>query len=356
MADGDDRDDAPLLLHSLAEFRELIFAALELADARRVVEVGGEAGLFTRELLSWGEKRGAAVYCVEPQPTPELTEALDSSPVGHLVTAPSPEGLEGIEADAYLMDGDHNYHTVTAELEAIERHARERPVPPLVFVHDIGWPSGRRDMYYAPDRLPEGAVHPYTYEQGVTLGPTHTVDGGFRGEHRHAWAREEGGPANGVLTAVEDFLERRTGLRLVKVPSVFGLGILYAEAAPYADSLATELSAYDGNPMLERLERNRLRLYLRLLELQDEALELHGLLDECRRQAAHLQAQSEAMRSRLEAQRDALRFELELLLKSRAFAVAERLSALQSRLDGKPPVGQRLRAALESTSEEEDGR
>src|SRR6202011_3770653 len=109
--------------------------------------------------------------------------------------------------DAYFLDGDHNYYTVRGELDAIARGAEKNGErAPLIFVHDVGWPWGRRDMYYAPESIPAEHRHPYSHELGVTLLDDELVDGGMRDPGRYAIACRSGGPRNGVLTAVEDFL------------------------------------------------------------------------------------------------------------------------------------------------------
>ena len=63
--------------------------------------------------------------------------------------------------------------------------------------------------------------------------------------YRNAAARE-GGPGNGVLTAVEDFVAERDGLRLAIVPAFFGLGIVWATDAPYAAAVAEVLDPWDA--------------------------------------------------------------------------------------------------------------
>ena len=60
-----------------------------------------------------------------------------------------------------------------------------------------------------------------------------------------------------MLTAVEDFVAERDGLRLAIVPAFFGLGVVWSPDAPYADALAELLEPWDRNPLLERLETNR---------------------------------------------------------------------------------------------------
>lgn len=261
----------PLLLHSLTEFRDLILSCLEAAEARTVLEIGSESGAFTRELVSFAARREGEVWCVEPYPTLELEQLGASEPRFHLIAGRSPEALEAVEpCDAYVVDGDHNYWTVSRELE----HAlgdRDGSRAPLVVLHDVSWPSGRRDQYYAPDALPLGAVHAHSWDHGSRPGEEQAVRGGLRGNGSFAIALREGGERNGVRTAVEDFVAERQDLRFVHVPSIFGVGFVYPRSAPYAEALATLLDPLDANPLLERLERNRVDLYLKVLELVDSA-------------------------------------------------------------------------------------
>jgi hypothetical protein len=46
---------------------------------------------------------------------------------------------------------------------------------------------------------------------------------------------------------------------------------VYPAAAAYAERLGELLAPWHENPLLERLERNRIELYVRVLELQDQA-------------------------------------------------------------------------------------
>jgi hypothetical protein len=189
-----------------------------------------------------------------------------------LVARPSPWALDEVEAaDAWIVDGDHNHWTVSRELEHALAAAEAAGRPPLVVLHDVGWPCARRDFYYAPDALPPEAVHAHSFARGVVPGEAGVVDrGGLRGEGRLAVALHEGGPRNGVLTAVEDVLARRANLHLAVVPAVYGVGVVWPAEAPFAAVVGALLEPWDRAPLLERLERNRVRLYLRVLELQDE--------------------------------------------------------------------------------------
>jgi hypothetical protein len=265
----------PLLLYSLREFRALIRACLDAAEVSTLVEIGSETGEATRDLVAYLAGRQGRMWCVEPEPTLEVEELDQREERFHLIRGHSPAALEGIgPADAWVIDGDHNYWTVSRELAHADRHAREAGSPTLMLLHDVSWPCARRDMYYAPEVLPDDAVHPHSFELGSLPDVPDAVRGGFRGAGSFAVALHEGGPRNGILTAIEDFLENRDDLVFVHVPAIFGLGVIYAHEAAYAERLADMLRPFDDNPLLARLERNRVELYLRVLELQDSVSEL----------------------------------------------------------------------------------
>lgn len=261
--------EPPLLLHSLVHFRELILRCLEVVDARRILEIGSESGQFTLELADWAARRDGTVVSIDPEPAERLRERAESQPNLQLVACASPEALQGVErGDVHVIDGDHNYWTVLHEL----RHAYADAAAgegPLCILHDVSWPSGRRDMYYAPDRLPPEAVHPHAFEGGALPGRSELGPGGFWGAGSFAWACHEGGERNGVLTAVEDTLEAHPGLRFARVPCIFGLGFVWPARSPWSDTLAAELAPYADNPLLVALEENRLALYLRLLQWRE---------------------------------------------------------------------------------------
>ena len=257
--------DEPLLLHSLLEHRDLIFGCLDAAGARRIVEIGSETGGFTKALVDWASEHGATVATVEPRPTAEIARLAESNEHFELVEGRSPDALaEAGAADVYVIDGDHNYWTVSRELEIAFAET-----PTLAVLHDVGWPCARRDQYYAPDALPADAVHPHSFDKGRAPDEPGLVDGGFRGAGEFAVADREGGPANGVLTAVEDFVSGRADLCYRHVPTIFGVGFVYPKEAPYARRIGTRLAPWHDNPFLARLERNRIRLYAQVLHLQD---------------------------------------------------------------------------------------
>lgn len=260
-----------LLLHSLANFREIILPALEIAGAREIVEVGSEYGTFTQELCAYAQGVNGRLTSIDPAPQPaalDFIAANQGNPHFRFIQAASVDALPKLEAmDACIVDGDHNYFTVRSELELITEKTGAKPI--LIFEHDVCWPCGRRDMYYNPSAIPQMFRHPYTLHAGVTLDNPGTVEGGFRGEGAFGFARCEGGEANGVRTAIEDFIAERPDFRFEIIPVILGLGVIYNNNAPWAEKISELLRSSTQNPLLPILERNRLELYLKVIELQD---------------------------------------------------------------------------------------
>jgi hypothetical protein len=267
---------ADLLIHSVSEFSDLILEALKLADARKIVEIGAEYGGMSAQLAEHCRARGGQFTTVDPAPKREFHGWLAANPdVRHLAKTSLDAFAELGEVDGWIVDGDHNWFTVYHELKQIEAVSRRDGKPVLVVLHDVGWPCGRRDAYYAPDRIPAEYRHPHSYEAGAVLDHEALVGGrGFRGMGHFAFATAYGGPRNGVMTAIDDFLAEalRDGKEygFAEIPAVFGLGVLFDLDAAWSSSLADFLLPYHRNRLLRSLEINRLRNYLRVIEMQDE--------------------------------------------------------------------------------------
>jgi len=286
----------------MGNLAEIVIPCLEAAAPRSLIEIGAFAGDVTKLLVEWARNGGARLWSIDPDPQEALVELAQASPQLELVRRTSLEALPDLPAaEAYVIDGDHNYYTVSEELRLIAE--RTGGSMPLLVCHDVGWPHARRDGYFAPDQIPEEHRHPSVEGGYLFPGFKGLRDGGLI----YQWpAAEEGGARNGVLTAIEDFLAERDGLRFALVPAFFGLGVVWGRDAPYSDALEEILAPWDRNPLLERLEANRV---LHLAAWQ------RG-----RTQAAWCQEQS--------ARKDAL---LRKLLQSGTFAVAVALSRLRQR-------------------------
>ncbi|HWE07853.1 MAG TPA: class I SAM-dependent methyltransferase [Solirubrobacteraceae bacterium] len=239
---------------SLINNAEVMVACLDAAGAESVAEVGAYAGDLTRYLLDWAQGPGARVWAVDPSPQPELVGLDEEREDLTLVRATSHDALAEMPLlDAYVIDGDHNYWTVTEEIRLIAAQVPDGPAPLLLF-HDVGWPHARRDDYYAPERVPAEYRQPTVEGGGLFPGISEPRPGGLP----YKWpADHEGGPRNGVLTAVEDHVNSADELRLAIVPSFFGLGVVWDAGAAYAERLQEILAPLDRNPIMARLEANR---------------------------------------------------------------------------------------------------
>ena len=317
---GPDATDPDRTGSSLTNLVDVVFPCLEAVGASAVVEVGASHGDFTSELLAWASGAEAKVTAVEPAPEPELLALAERHPELELVRETSHDALGRIElGEAIVIDGDHNHYTVSEDLKLIfERAPGERM--PLVFLHDVGWPHGRRDAYYAPDRIPESRRQPLAHNAHLDPELEGVADGGF---HVEWTAEREGGPGNGVLTAIEDFMAERPGLRLAVVPLFFGLGALWHPGARWAEAVAAVIEPWDRNPLLERLEANRC---LKLAEWARFVQRTATVQEQLRITAEQL-AHEREVRAR---QEEVLR----AMLDSSAFAWGEHLSRLRQR--GRP--------------------
>lgn len=230
-------------------WEEVIAPILEAADARRIVEIGALRGRTTARLLG-RLGQDSELHVVDPAP--------DFDPASHEAEFPgryffhrdlSLAVLPGLgPVDAALVDGDHNWFTVHGELHAFADTADATGTfLPVLLLHDVGWPHGRRDQYYDVEQIPEQHRQPNELERPTVPGEP------------AVWrAIGDGGPRNGVLCALEDFLAGTDrALRVVILPIYYGLAII-AECGLLAErpalaALLDRLESADGRAGLLRL-------------------------------------------------------------------------------------------------------
>ena len=178
--------------YSLANLTDVLLPCLDAAGARSVAEIGAFTGSFTSVLLRWAAAREARITAIDPNAEGRLVELAAEHPELDLVYERSREALADIAMpDAVIFDGDHNYYAVTEDLRLLAGRVDGGPLPLLLF-HDVGWPHGRRDVYFEPDKVPSEHRQPMVY--GATIAPSEPglADGGLE----YAWiAEREGGRA-----------------------------------------------------------------------------------------------------------------------------------------------------------------
>jgi hypothetical protein len=174
-----------------------------------IIEIGAAKGETTVRLAELASELDVTLHSVDPLPELDVTELENRfGDRFRFHRERSHDALHRIEPAAIvLIDGDHNWYTVHGELTRLSSiaAAAHRPFP-LVMLHDVEWPYGRRDMYYDPESIPQEWRQPWD-RRGIRWGERRLDESG-RGVNSHlANAVEEGGPRNGVLTAIEDFVE-----------------------------------------------------------------------------------------------------------------------------------------------------
>ena len=222
-----------------------------------------------------------------------------------------------------MLDGDHNHFTLSRELELAAESAGDRHLPLLV-LHDIGWPHARRDTYYAPERIPADQRQPLAENASLDPDEPGIASGGI--PFKWAAARE-GGPNNGVLTAIEEFVAGREQLDFAQIPLFWGIGVIWDRNAPGAAAVAEVVAPWRDNPLLNAWKRHRVAHLVALCRTLRELSDLEGV-------SAHQQAL------------------LRRMLDSSAFATGERLSRLKQR--GHPMFSRdQIREALGELGEAE---
>lgn len=247
---------------------------LKIVKPSVIVEIGSEGGWNTEKILEFCRDTGGGCHVIDPQPvgrTDELAELLSRWAVCHqdLSLNVLPNLSDG---DLFLIDGDHNWYTVYHELGAIVKTCRAQGRrPPVMILHDVFWPNGRRDMYYDPATIPENYRHPHE-RKGMCQGQSElTGQGGLNYIYHNALF--EGGPRNGVMTAIEDFLAEHGDLySLMTVPGFNGLGLLCPNEG-LDPAVRRELETVFAIPdrvriLLSDLESSRLDALIRLAECE----------------------------------------------------------------------------------------
>ncbi|MEM1110522.1 MAG: class I SAM-dependent methyltransferase [Pseudomonadota bacterium] len=212
-------------------WRHVLRPLVEAIEGRVILEIGAEFGKSTQVLINYVREVEGHLHCIDPVPIFDA-EGLkrDNADVLTFYQDLSLNVLADIHpVDVAMVDGDHNWYTVYNELKMIEAaHGHDALRQPLLFCHDIGWPYGRRDLYYDPSTLPAEFVNEHARE-GILPNRDELVPG--RGMNLDLLnARRLGGPRNGVLTGVEDYMaESALNFRFLELPFFYGLGILITE-------------------------------------------------------------------------------------------------------------------------------
>jgi hypothetical protein len=260
-------------------WEKVVAPMLEVAEVKRIVEIGALRGENTRQILDTVGPE-AELHVIDPVPDfdpEEHAKEFGGQYIFHRDLSINVLGeLEPM--DAALIDGDHNWYTVYNECRLLaEVSTKAGAQLPLMVFHDVCWPYGRRDLYYDPATIPDEYRQEWA-EMGMVPGESALVPvGGLNPTMANAVT--EGGPRNGVMTAVDDFVaEYPKPLRVMVLPIYFGLAIVVEEERlarqPELAKFLDYLDSVEGKDMLlELAESMRLSamLFQHRIYFQNEA-------------------------------------------------------------------------------------
>jgi glycosyltransferase involved in cell wall biosynthesis/flagellar motility protein MotE (MotC chaperone) len=260
------------VIHPLCEALPIIRKA---PSSAAIVEIGAEFGHNTRNLAAFAKDHSCTLDVVDPVKHFDLTEISDNYEKATMHVALSLDSIPLLNRiDIIFIDGDHNWHTIINELRLIEQHCKKNDLPfPIAFCHDMGWPYARRDLYYSPELIPEADRHPYR-QAGMQPGQSNLIENGGLNPTLFN-ATKEGTPRNGVLTAVEDFLEEtELDLHFQTFPVFHGLGILCPKSltkdAVFSKALAEVTPKESSSQLLEEAEKERIAALIQRNELRSK--------------------------------------------------------------------------------------
>lgn len=238
-------------------WENVIKPMFELCGIKSIVEIGAQNGYNTTRLIQYAIKKSGVVHSIDPFPSFEYKDwEKEYMPHFFMHIGLSLDVLDKIEeCDAYLVDGDHNWYTVYHELNRIKDIVGKKEC--LVILHDIGWPYDRRDLYYNPDNIPSEFQNAYL-RKGIIYGQAELDEEGINGHLCNAI--EVNTARNGVLTAIEDFLNENTEFEFMSIKCCSGLGIIkkkgtFAQVFDFLQDIVTLQN------VIEIAEEDRLQIF-----------------------------------------------------------------------------------------------
>ncbi len=262
---------------------------------RHIVLAGARDPARARAVLQAAMRIGATLH-IAGAPAAEAVRVLrqEGGDACLVHEAPAPLALGVLPVPQLCwIDGDPNWFTVHGTLTALEAQAaRLGGALPVVVIEGAGWPHGRRDGYDDPAAIPEAFRLPHERagllpDQAMPAGA-----GGLYADGYHASAQNE--PSNGVLTAVEDFIDGRTGVwRQVFLPGFGGRVALAPRGQSGQAAFAPAAVADYLRATAEALESVRLAQAVSLADAEAELARVQAVSGLLRAELARLVAISQ---------------------------------------------------------------
>jgi len=244
---------------------------LRRLEPRRVMQIGVDDVQLTERLLQYCRQSGCRADIICANPTEALEDMLAGFAQQHVLTRL--RTIKGVPVaehpDVVIIDREPNWWTINAVLTLLRQLSALRGQPfPYVLLRHTEWPYGRRDMYPRPDNVDER--QPFAY-QGLDPDQPGLVKDGINGRFAHATV--EGGPRNGVMTGIEDFIAAAPfQVAFWSLPFFNGLGILSPKSRVTPEIQTLIDGFFSAESLIEAskaAERETARLQLRLSRAED---------------------------------------------------------------------------------------
>lgn len=241
----------------------IIHPIIKSINANYIIEIGSDTGINTQNILEYCLEYDTHMAAIDPFPKFDVDEF--KAKYGDKFEIYNELSLSRLpllkDYDVILLDGDHNWYTVYNELKIIEKSFKNKKFP-VVFLHDVGWPYARRDLYYNPENIPEAYRQPYK-KLGMYPGQTGLKKQGGLNTHLYN-SIYENNPKNGILTAIEDFtFESDLEFSFKVINGFHGLCILFSVDDELENIIDNVIESAD---LLDNLEEERVKLTIAHLE------------------------------------------------------------------------------------------
>lgn len=240
-------------------WNKIILPLISSINAKYIIEIGSATGINTKNILEYCVDNNARLTAIDPHPLFNVEDY--KSEYGNKFEIYKDLSLNQLphlkDYDVILIDGDHNWYTVYNELKIIEKTFKSKKFP-LVFLHDVCWPYGRRDLYYNPENIPKDYRQPYK-KLGMYPGQSNLKkQGGVNSFLLNAVS--ENNPKNGVLTAVENFIDESDVEFSYEIINAFhGLCILFPKNQEMENKVKNVIARSN---LFKKMEEERINLII----------------------------------------------------------------------------------------------
>ncbi|ASA55899.1 class I SAM-dependent methyltransferase [Vibrio gazogenes] len=266
-----------LMNYSMANFYPLINDLVNTIRPKSICEIGVDTGFTTFILNDICKNFDGRLHAVDP--------VLDENnlPVkSDLITYHIEKSETYLEREiynrVYFIDAEHTYDALYNELNTIHKINSKCRKNSIIFVHDMSWPHSYRDVIYNPDDY----KHKDRPRDKGYLFPTSSdfCDYGMPMFYADV-AAYEGGKNNGLLKAVQDFIEENEEYEFCKIPSQYGFGIIWNknEDVDVLNQIEVVKEMFKKiHPFLGLLELNRFLLISRIEYLKINNFRLNEMI------------------------------------------------------------------------------